>query len=349
MTAADALDSAPPPAARPVLGGTGLALPLTLGLSVAGHVAVARRAEQLGYARIWAAEAGTADAFGLLTACAAATTRVALATGVVPIQTRTPALMAACAATLQDSSDGRFCLGVGVSSPTVVSRWNGLPWDDPLTRIREYVRIVVDLLAGERVSFEGRHYRVDGYRLLMPVPDPAPPVLVGALNETMLGLAGEVSAGALLNFIAASAVPDAVSVVCRGAGNAGGCTGVFVRVCVTDDVAAARAWARRELMGYVTVPAYRRAFDRQGWAAPCAEAMSRWAAGDRRGAAESLPDEFVDALFLAGPAEDVRARFAAFRESGVDEPIVFPFSGQTDPDSVRYELQSTMEAMAPTG
>src|SRR4051794_20214866 len=132
--------------ASSVVGGTGLALPLNLGLPVHGFTEVAARAEALGYDRLWAAEAGTADAFALLTACAAVTGRLGLATGVVPIQTRTPSLMAQAAATVQDASSGRLSLGLGVSSPTIVSRWNGVAYDAPLERMREYVPIVRALL-----------------------------------------------------------------------------------------------------------------------------------------------------------------------------------------------------------
>ena len=183
----------------------------------------------------------------------------------------------------------------------------------------------------------------------MHVPSPPPPVLLGALNPRMLATAGEVADGALLNWIGAAAVPEAAERVRAAAGGRRVGVAVFVRVCVTSDVAAARRWARRELMGYVTVPAYRRAFDRQGYADATAAALRRWAAGDRAGAADSLPDELVDAQCLAGDADDVAERFAAFRAAGVDEPIAFPFSGQRDPALVRQELGATLRALAPTG
>jgi probable F420-dependent oxidoreductase len=326
---------------------TGLALPLNLGLPVAGFVDVARRAEKLGYDRVWAAEAGNNDAFGLLTACAAATSSVALATGVVPIQTRTPSLMAQSAATLQDASGGRFTLGIGVSSPTIVERWNGVPYDRPLARIRDYAQVVAALLAGEKVDRESDLYPVRGYRLLMNVPAPAPQIMLGALNPGMLRAAGELSDGALLNWIGAHAVPAALAHVTEGAGGAPRRNAVFVRVCVTDDVEAARTWARREVMGYVIVDAYRRAFGVQGWADECAAAMAMWDAGDRKGAAASLPDEMVDSLCLAGTAEDVRTRFSAFRDAGVDEPVAFLYSGQREPAGVIAELEGTMGALAP--
>lgn len=326
---------------------TGLALPLNLLLPVRGLVDVARRAEELGYDRVWAAEAGTNDAFGLLSACATATSVVGLATGVLPIFTRTPALMAQSAATLQDLSGGRFTLGIGVSSDTIVRRWNGLPYDRLLDRMRDYTAVVRALLAGEQVSRESALYPIDRYRLLLNVP-PAPPVLVGALNPGMLRLAGEVSDGALLNWIGARAVPAAVAEVASGAGGAERECAVFVRVCVTPDVDAARAWARREVMGYVVVPAYRRAFVTQGWGDACGSAMRLWDAGDRRAAAASLPAEFVDTLCLAGSAASVRARFDAFRVPGLAEPIAFLFSGQTEAAAVIGELEATMAALAPS-
>ena len=327
---------------------TGLALPLNLLLPVAGQADVARRAEQLGYSTVWAAEAGTNDAFGLLAACASVTSTVELATGVLPIFTRTPALMAQSAATLQDWSGGRFLLGLGVSSPTIVSRWNGVPFDRPLARMREYVGIVRELLTWEKVSHSSDLYTVDGYRLLLRVPSPPSPILVGALNPAMLRLAGEVSDGALLNWIGAAAVPAALAHVAEGAGGQPRRNAVFVRVCVTSDVEAARAWARREVMGYVIVPAYRKAFGTQGWADVCAAAMDKWDAGDRKGAAASLPDEFVDSLCLAGSAAQVRARFDEFRATGVDEPVAFLYSGQREPADVVAELEATMAALAPS-
>lgn len=327
---------------------TGLALPLNLGLPVRGMADVAKRAEALGYDRVWAAEAGNNDAFGLLTACALATERVGLATGVLPIFTRTPALMAQSAATLQDVSGGRFTLGLGVSSETIVRRWNGVPYDRPLARIRDYAEAVAALLTGEKVTRESDLYPVDGYRLLMHVPSPPPPIMLGALNPAMLGVAGQVSDGALLNWIGAHAVADAIAVVQKGANGAARRNAVFVRVCVTDDIEAARRWARREVMGYVIVPPYRRAFETQGWGDVTKAAMALWDAGDRKAAAASLPDDFVDSLCLAGRADDVRARFDDFRAAGADEPVAFLYSGQAEPPAVIGELEATMRALAPT-
>jgi probable F420-dependent oxidoreductase len=334
------------PAARtPAVGGTGFALPLNLALPVRGFVEVAQRAEAAGYDRLWVAEAGNNDAFGLLTAVALGTSTVGLATGVVPIYTRTPSLMAQCTATLQDVSGGRFTLGVGVSSKTIVERWNGVPYDKPLGRISEYVELVRRLLAWEKLDHDGAYYDVHGYMLLMHNPQPPSPIILGALNEQMLTAAGKVADGVCLNWIGAHAVADALAKVQAGPRET--TNAVFVRVCVTDDVESARRWARREVMSYVTVPAYRRAFGVQGWGEVTSRAMALWDGGDRKGAAGSLPDEFLDTLVLAGDAAEVKRRFEAFRDAGVDEPVAFLVSGQSDPAAVTAELEATTAALAP--
>jgi probable F420-dependent oxidoreductase len=337
--------AASPTSPHPAVGGTGLALPLNLALPVRGFVEVGARAEDAGYDRLWVAEAGNNDAFGLLTAVALGTRTVGLATGVVPIYTRTPSLMAQCTATLQDVSGGRFTLGVGVSSKTIVERWNGTPYDKPLGRLKEYVDVVRRLLAWEKLDHDGTYYDVHGYMLLMNNPQPPSPIIIGALNEQMLRAGGEVADGVCLNWIGAHAVADALAQVQAGPrATAHAC---FVRVCVTDDVDAVRRWARREVMSYVTVPAYRKAFGVQGWTDVTTRAMELWDGGDRKGAAASLPEELLDTLVLAGDEADVRRRFEAFREAGVDEPVAFLVSGQTDPDAVRAELTATTAALAP--
>ena len=262
----------------------------------------------------------------------------------VPTYARRPSLLRPPAGPLQDVWVGRFTLGVGVASKTIVERWNGVPYDRPLARIKEYVEVVRGLLAGERLDHEGL-YDVRGYFLLMNNPQPPAPIIIGALNSQMLRAGGEVADGVCLNWIGAHAVADALAHVKAGPRET--TNACFVRVCVTDDRESTRRWARREVMSYVTVPAYRKAFGVQGWASVTETAMTHWDGGDRKAAAASLPDEFVDTLVLAGPADDVRARFEAYRTAGVDEPVAFLVSGQTDPAAVQAELAATTAALAP--
>jgi probable F420-dependent oxidoreductase len=331
---------------------TGIALPPHLELPVREYMAIAREAEQLGYGRLWVTEAGSADAFALLTACASATGSIRLATGILPIQTRSPALTAQASATLQDFSGGRFTLGLGVSTPVVVSGWNGLPWEGKLSRLREYVATVKRLLAGETVERENGWYPMSGSRLLMHLPEAPVPVVLAALGPAMLALAGEVADGSLVNYLGTAGIGPAVERVKAAAkerdGEADPSMAAFVRACVvSDSVEAAQAAAQREVMGKVIVPAYRRSFIGQGWGDVCEKALRLWNNGERGAAARSLPEEMISSIVLVGSAADVRARFAAFRETRLDEPILYAISTERRPGPARAQFLATMRALAP--
>src|ERR1700709_2480891 len=127
-------------------------------------LAVARRADELGYDVVWAAEAYGSDAPTVLAYLAAQTTRIDLGAAVMQIPARSPAMTAMTAATLDALSGGRFRLGLGVSGPQVSEGWHGGRFDQPLRRTRAYVDIVRMALSRQRVRYDGQHYQ-------LPLPD----------------------------------------------------------------------------------------------------------------------------------------------------------------------------------
>src|SRR5919199_2379025 len=128
---------------------TALSLELP-GLTLPQHEPVVRAAEAAGYTDAWSGETGGHDGFTSLLLAAAWTERMRLGTGVVNVFTRGPAVLAQHASAMQDASDGRFVLGIGSSSNVIVERWNGIPFDKPLTKVRETVERLRTVLAGER-------------------------------------------------------------------------------------------------------------------------------------------------------------------------------------------------------
>src|SRR6266511_3422103 len=128
-------------------------------------VDLAVRAESLGYTDVWTAEVGAVDAFAPLAAVAVRTERVRLGTGLIPVYTRPPALVAMSAAAIQELSGGRFVLGIGASSPAIVGGWMGMPFTDPVERVEEYVVLVREMLAAHKVSHDGPTVRSDGFRV----------------------------------------------------------------------------------------------------------------------------------------------------------------------------------------
>jgi alkanesulfonate monooxygenase SsuD/methylene tetrahydromethanopterin reductase-like flavin-dependent oxidoreductase (luciferase family) len=132
----------------------------------------------------------------VLAAYGAATTRLRLGNGVVPIYPRHPVTMAQAALTLSEMTAGRFILGVGVSHRASMEAGLGLTLREPLAVMREYVAVLRGAVNGT-AKFEGRHYRVN-WSLAVPERPPAPPIYLAALSRNMIELAGEIADGVVL-------------------------------------------------------------------------------------------------------------------------------------------------------
>ncbi len=284
---------------------------------------------------MWVTHGLGRDSFVVLAAYAAATTRVGLGNGVVPIYPRHPVAMAQAASTLNEASRGRFRLGIGVSHKSAMEAMLGLSLVEPLAVMREYVAVLRGAF-GAGSEFAGRHYRVR-WSLALPKRPPAPPIYLAALSAKMCELAGEVADGAVLWLCPPAYVRDvAVPAIERGRRRAGKPLAGFdivaaVPLAVTDDRAAAMTAFRAELKRYVEQPFYRTMMQAAGLGEPVA-------AFDRIG---EVPETLAEALGGIGDAGAARAYVEAYRKAGVTLPAVRPI---TFPDAPWY--RRTIEAAA---
>jgi alkanesulfonate monooxygenase SsuD/methylene tetrahydromethanopterin reductase-like flavin-dependent oxidoreductase (luciferase family) len=173
----------------------GLVAPYWSDLKTEELVETARLAEELGYHSIWVPEMWGRDAFSILGLIAANTKRIKLSTGIIPVFSRSPAVIAQTAATLDEISGGRMMLGLGTSGPAVIENWHGVPFDKPLQRTREYVEIIKMILGGGRVDYEGEIFSLKGFRLQFQPLRSVIPVLVAAIGPRNVRLAGESADG----------------------------------------------------------------------------------------------------------------------------------------------------------
>jgi probable F420-dependent oxidoreductase len=302
---------------------------------------VARRAEALGYSSFWTAEVTGPEAFATLGGVSGAAPSLALGTGVLALQLRTPPLLAMAGATLQALAPDRdVYIGVGISSPVVAGRWHGAGYGErPLAQTREFVDLLKACLSGERVDFEGEFYNVSRFQLGVRLGDRRPKIVIGALNEGMLRLAGEVADGVLLNYLPATHVPWSVEQVRKG-GDATIYGYVHVGVC---ERAAGIDLARRDLFSYAVVDSYAANFTRAGYGEAVAAVRARHAERDREGALGAVSDAMVDGIDVMGDAQHVKATVDAYRENGVDVPIIFPLPWGDDRMGI---VQATLEAAA---
>jgi probable F420-dependent oxidoreductase len=298
-------------------------------LPVGEFVDIARETEARGYHTAWTGEVSGYDALTVMTMIASRTERLHVGSAVVPVQTRTPVVLGMSAAALGHMAPGRVALGLGLSSRIIVEQWHGLPFSAALGQIREAVQIIRLVTAGERVNFEGKFFRVKNFRLTAP----AAPVriVLAALGPEMLELAGEIADGVVLNWIPPEAVPASIERLEAGARRAGRTLedfeiASFIRTCVTDDAATARAALARDITGYAIVDVYASFFRTAGFAAEVDALNARWRAGDRAGAVTEITPRVLDGLGVVGDEAFCRERIAAFARAGLTMPVVLPFN-----------------------
>jgi probable F420-dependent oxidoreductase len=303
---------------RGMTGRWGLTIPLG-GVSLPEHANLLAALPQLGYTDVWSSEVGGTDAFTPLTLASVWAPQLRLGTAIVPVFTRGPALLAMTAAALAEAAPGRFVLGIGASSPVIVKDWNGVPFERPYERSRDMLRFLRATLAGETVSATYDTFAVNRFRLERPPAQP-PALLLAALRPRMLRLAAAEADGVILNWLS---VEDVATVRAQlGGAGAGFETAARIFVCPTPDAAVARETGRRMIAAYLTVPAYA-AFHRWlGRSAALKPLWDAWAAGDRRAAAASIPDEVVDALVVHGTPEECRSHVQRYVEAGVTTPVI---------------------------
>jgi F420-dependent oxidoreductase-like protein len=306
------------------------ALFLNPGADLQDAVALARRADALGYESVWVTHGVGRDALLVLSAYAHAAPRAGLGTGVIPIYPRHPALLAQEALTLAELSSGRLRLGIGVSHRPSMEGAFGLDMGRPLEVMREYVAVLRAALTG-KAEHRGARYRVAWQSGLPRLPAP-PPILLAGLSPKMLELAGEIADGVVLWLCAPAYIREqAVPAIRRGRQRAGKPLEGFqivaaVPAALTVDRAAGHALFKAELTRYLALPFYRAMLEHSGFGADLA-------AYDRAPRPDSVSDRLASALGAIGDFKAVQSFVAAHREAGVTLPALRPIGF---PDAPHY-------------
>src|SRR3954471_2067426 len=305
----------------------GLTLPLP-GLTLADHEDLVQRAEAVGYTDLWTGETAGPDGFTPLALSAAWTERARLGIGIVGVFQRGPALLAQEAAALADASQGRFVLGLGASSDRIVEGWNGIPFERPLSKVRETLDFLRPALAGERTE--------TGFKLEQK-PAHRVPVVLAALRGKMLELAVERAAGAFTNFLPLAGLPK---VTAQLQGAAQGFELLCRFFCIPGEREQVEPLARFMFSSYITVPVYENFYRWLGYGDRIDEMVEAWNAKDRERAASAAPWELIEEMFIFGSPGAMRERLNAFVEGGITLPVITPI---TTPD----RLGELIEDLAP--
>lgn len=289
-------------------------------------------AEALGYESAWVAEGHGGDQFAVLSAAAMQTSRILLGTSITSVFVRTAPTIAMAAATVDDVSRGRFILGLGSSHKVQVEGEHGVPYAKPLTRVRETTALIRDLLRDGRATHAGETVKVSNFDLWFAPRRREIPVYLSAVFPKMLALCGEIADGVLLTRSTLKTAAEVRAIVGESASRAGrDPEKIVIASLLPTAVAGSRAEALARLRPGVAFyagffPRYNRMIAEHGFAAEAAAIAAAWAAGDREAAERATSDAMIDATCIAGTPEQCRERLAAYRDSGLDLPIISPFA-----------------------
>jgi probable F420-dependent oxidoreductase len=307
-------------------------------------------AESLGYESAWIAEGHGGDQFAILAACAMRTSRIRLGTSISSVFVRTAPTIAMAASTIADLSGGRFILGLGSSHKAQVEPEHGMVYAKPLTRTRETVAIVRGLLREGQVSFHGETIRIENFDLWYAPRYREIPVYLSAVFKKGISLCGEIADGIILTRSTLRTAAQVRTHLAEGARNAGRPAArieitTLLPASVGDTRAAALAALRPGIAFYCGFfPRYNRMMAEHGFAAEAAAIADAWVRGDREAAERAVSDEMIDATSVSGTPDQCRARIEAYRQSGIDVPVISPFARGPD---ARARFEAAIRACAP--
>ena len=303
----------------------GLGIP-PIGLPMDLCFELVQQAEARGFDYISVGEAWGTETCTMAGALLARTHRIQVGTGIVSIYLRPPTLAAMQAMTLDLIAPGRTCFGLGVSTQNI-NGFHGVPWDYPVSRTREYVSILRQVLAGERATYEGKFYQPRGFQLSVPPPSGRVPIYLAAVNPQMLQLAGEVADGVLLAWLPARQLSLSIAEIAKGAARAGRSLseidiGCYIHTAVTNNRQQTLKQLRRVLVGYCQANTYIQGFRHFGYGDILDEVHRYWKAGNRAMAEAALPEQMVEELYVLGTADECRAHVERFRQAGLQLPVL---------------------------
>lgn len=301
-------------------------------------------AERLGVDSAWASEAWGFDAVTPLAFLAARTTRIKIGTSIMQAGTRTPATVAMTALTMASLSGGRFILGLGNSGPQVIEGWHGIPFKQPVQRLREIVDIVRMATRGERVSYDGRIYHLplpggEGRALKTSAPPAEIPIYLATLGPRSLEMTGEIADGWIASSFTADNAKPIIDHIRQGAERAGRDFAQIERqaggvVQFGDDldalIAPRKAGFAFEIgaMGSKDHNFYKDAYTMQGFGEEVDLVQTLWLERRREEAARAVPDELVIKANLLGTEAMVKDRIRAYRDVGITSISANP-AGET--------------------
>jgi probable F420-dependent oxidoreductase len=283
------------------------------------------QAEKKGFGGLWFGETTLRDASVTTTIAASATKKIPLGTSIVNVFTRSPSQLALMGATINEYSDGRFTLGLGVSTAAIVESWHGQQFREPMERIDETVKLLRQYFAGERFSHQGKYSSPLNARLRTR---PGTKIALAALNDRMIKKAGFLGDRVILNLYPSVRIKHALALLEEGWKESGKkerpLLSVMLYSYVLGDDDRGLDAAKNLVSFYASAPAYSKLFETLGFKSEARAMTEAWKAKDKDSVKKQVSREMIDQVMLLGKIRDLNERVKVYHDNGVDDVFISP-------------------------
>lgn len=269
---------------------------------------------------VWVPETWGMDCCSMLSNLANIVQKPNLGSSIINIYSRSPALIAMAAATIDTLSNGRLVLGLGTSSKPIVEDWHGLEFAGNVGRMREYVEIIRQIISGDKVSYDGKIFHLKNFELLIRPPRDQIPIYLAAINQKMVDLAWEIGDGVIFYL---RPIHELKTTIQRMQSRRRIDVACQLITCVSDDSERAILRAKQTVAFYVSVgKIYREFLASNGFKTETMAIFDEYKKNGLKDTHLFVTDDMVHSLSVCGTPADICNKIHKFVEAGIDLPIL---------------------------
>lgn len=273
---------------------------------------------------LWVPESWGRESFATLGAISQVTRKVSLGTSIINIYSRTPAIVAMAATTLDMLSDNRTIIGLGASTAAIVENWHGLKFNRPASRMKEYIECLRLMTRGEKVKYNGEFFQINNFKILHQPQRANIPIFMAAVNKKMVSMASKLADGILLYLRPLEELKRTATELkqaTKGKSFEIACS--FICAMSNKEPEKARARAATTLAFYIAVGEYYSKFlADNGFKIEVEEISAEYRKAGADNAAKYVSDRMLSSLVICGNSEECRESLSKFLSTGITLPII---------------------------
>ena len=290
---------------------------------------------------LWVPESWGRESFATLGAISQVTRKVSLGTSIINIYSRTPAIVAMAATTLDMLSDNRTIIGLGASTAAIVENWHGLKFNRPVSRMKEYIECLRLMTRGEKIKYNGEFFQINNFKILHQPQRANIPIFMAAVNKKMVSMASKLADGILLYLRPLEELKRTATELkqaTKGKSFEIACS--FICAMSNKEPEKARARAATTLAFYIAVGEYYSKFlADNGFKIEVEEITAEYRKAGADNAAKYVSDRMLSSLVICGSSEECRESLSKFLSTGITLPII-QFNPIGDSESSFKEMLS---------